>query len=143
MRTDRPGSPKPVPTRKGKATTPGNFLGSDASRLVLYLDAAKYRHALDNQRLRRFRCIRLKVSGFVLVSAENSRPMHRHQPILRDNNFATTEHRAGLQHSLVAFHFRMPEINLVAAKHREQAAAFEVLGIDLPLAAPENVDRIK
>ena len=44
---------------------------------------------------------------------------------------------------MIAVNVRVPEVNLVSPEDREQTAAFEILGIHLPVASAENVKRIK
>src|SRR5579871_4690734 len=110
--------------------------------LVLYLDSAKHRHALDHERLCWLSRVGLEMTRLVGIPAKNSHAVHRNKPVFRNDDFASAEKCVGLDHGSVALHVRMAEINLVTAKHGEQPSALEVLGVDVALCASKNVRRV-
>src|SRR5437773_1309046 len=111
--------------------------------LVLDFDSAEHGDALDHQGLRRLGWIGLEVAGFVFVRAENSRPLQRDEPSLRNTNFTAPKNRARVQDGVAAFEIGMREINLVSAKDGKQVSTFELLCVHLPLSPAKDVQRIE
>src|SRR5215469_938522 len=110
---------------------------------ILDFDAAEHRRSPHEQGLGRFRGIGLKMSCLVLIRAKNPDALHDYQPVFRNNNLASPEHRIGLDHRFRSLDIGMPEIDLVASENGNQAGVLKIFGIDMALPAPKNVEAVQ
>src|SRR3984957_4026635 len=81
--------------------------------------------------------------GFVHEGAEHTDAFHGNQPVVWNFDFAAAHEGHGFDGCRITFHVRLAQVNLKAAHHGQDAAAFEFLAGDAAFEAAENCDAVE
>ena len=108
------------------------------TRLVLDIDAAKHRGALEVDPLEVWRGYGIRLRGIVGNSSEYACGLHHGAPIGGNADFSAAENGIDFDSSGIPYNIGLAEIDFKAAKYRVELGELEIAGIDFALSTPEN-----